>query len=773
MRAHKPTANHTVAAVSETRRTSPATRIPMRRLAILLLALIAAASAATARTAPVSGTQLAPEPREVLIGRTAVAVAQKRHYPGEQLDSGFAHSILDQYFDSLDPGRFYLTQKDVDRFHKEYDAELPSDLQHGNLEPAFAIYRQFARRVKEQYQYALHLLEHEPSFDATGSFRFERRHAPWAKDGKALDQLWRARVENDALTIMLTGKSWADAVKVLKRRYEYVLKNVDQTTSTDVFSTYMNAYMQALDPHSSYFSPFEAQQFQIEMSLQLQGIGAQLTTRDGYVTIVRILPGGPAAKDGELKPGDRIVGVGQGKDGKISDVVGWRLDDVVKRIRGPKGSVVRLQILPAGALPGGTEKMITLVRNTVELEGERAQAHTVLIRHGNVAYKIGIIDIPSFYANFQSDRDGNPASPTVTGDVRDLIGQLKKQKVSGILLDLRDNGGGSLQEAASLTGLFIPDGPVVQVEDRSGRRQQLDTPNGEQPVWNGPLAVLINRFSASATEIFAGALKDYHRALVFGSQTWGKGTVQTVIPLGDYLPGFKAGEMKLTMAQFFRVTGASTQQRGIRPDIEIPSAIDDTQFGESSYSNALPWKQIAAAKYTTVHDAIGETLPKLQSYFEDVIQKTPRYQLFEREIALQRKASARTTVSLNIDQRKEERKRHRAQELAFDNSWRKLAGDPPFKDLKAADAGNFSPPDIALEASTEMLGAYIGRAPSVAKQFKGLIIPIPVQGKGVCANHPTGQPQPPWTICDQGLTGKGKAPVIHPPSVGTGAGGHG
>jgi len=688
----------------------------MRRFLLLSLGLAAAMPVLAATSAPSAKTKLAPEPRQVLIGRTAVQVAQKRHYPAEDLNPKLAATILDQYFDALDPGRFYFTQQDITRLHNKYDGKLPKDLQHGNLEPAFAIYRLYVRRVRQQVDFALGLMKNKPDFSGDGSYRFERRKAPRAADQDALEKLWREEFDNEALTQMLAGKKWPAVAKVLERRYKQTLRYVDQSTSTDVFSSYMNAYMQALDPHSSYFSPFQEQQFQIQMSLQLQGIGAQLTTRDGYVTIVRILPGGPAAKDGELKPGDRITGVAQGKNGKMLDVVGWRLDDVVKKIRGKKGTTVRLQILPAGALPGSSEKTLTLVRNTIELEAERAHAHTALVRHGTVAYRIGIIDIPSFYANFGSHGDSG-SSPTVTSDVRALIKKLKRQKVSGILLDLRGNGGGSLQQAAALTGLFIPDGPVVQVENRGGRIQSLDTPDGQHPVWHGPLGVLINRFSASATEIFAGALKDYHRALVMGSRTWGKGTVQTLVPLSDYLPGFKAGELKLTMAQFFRVSGSSTQHRGVTPDLAIPSAIDDSEFGEDSYPNALPWKSIQAADFKPVNDDVEANLPKLQKYFRDHVQKSDNYRLFERQVGIHRKMAARKTVSLNLAKRKQERTQHRARELAMDNAWRKLAGEPPFKTLEAADSSDFSPPDIALQAGARLLGDYIDLSPSVAVNF--------------------------------------------------------
>ncbi len=726
--------------------------------------LCAACPVLAATAAPSASSQLQPDSRQVFIARTVTQVAQRHHYPAEKLDSTFSSNLLNEYIDTLDPGHFYLTQEDVDSIHKKYDGVLAADLKNGNLEPAFDIYKLYNKRVLQRIHYALNLLDKEPSFTGDDSYRFARRHAPWAADTKALDKLWQERVKNDALVILLTGKSWKDAAPTLRKRYSRALKNLKQTTSNDVFTTFLNAYTQTLDPHSTYFSPFQSQQFRIEMSLHFEGIGAQLSETNGYATIVRILPGGPAAKNGVLKSGDRITAVGQGKDGKMIDVVGWRLDDVVKKIRGPKGSTVRLKILPAGALPGSPEKVLSLVRNTVELNAQRAHGHTVLVKHGSKVYKVGIIDIPSFYVkdfggpNASSDHQ----STSVTTDVKRIIKRMKKDKVSGILLDLRDNGGGSLQQAAALTGLFIPSGPVVQVQYRSGHSQVLPTPSDEQPVWTGPLAIMINRFSASATEIFSGALKDYHRALVLGSRTWGKGTVQTLIPLQDYLPGFKAGELKLTMAQFFRVNGASTQLRGVTPDIGIPSAIDDKLFGESTHANALPWKKIEPASYKTLGDGIDKVVPLIDKYFKQTVQKKPAYRIFEREISARKSLSTRKTITLNLAKRKAQRNSDRARELGFDNEWRKLNGEPPFKDLKAADDQQFTAPDTALDVATELLGDYIAIESVKNSPFKPLITAIPADSLTLCVHgSSTGSTS---IQCRRGDKHKAKTGVYYPPA---------
>jgi len=656
---------------------------------------------------PSATTTLKPEARQVLIARTVVGIMQAKHYPNKKLTPSFAHEVLGKYLNSLDPGRFFFTQGEVTHFHRQYDDLLGKYLKNGNLQPAFTIYSFYVRQVKERIRAALSQLKHRPSFTGNSRYRFDRRHVAWAKDSTALDRLWTQRIDAAALSLILAGKKWPQVVKTLSQRYRYALKNVDQTTSGDVFQAYMNAFAQVEDPHSSYFSPFQAQQFQIEMSLQLEGIGAQLTDQNGYATIVRIIPGGPAAKNGKLRPGDRIAGVAQGENGRMIDVIGWRLDDVVKLIRGHKNTIVRLQVLPAGALPGSAEKTLVLVRNTIELNAERAQARTYLIPYENGVYRIGVITIPSFYVNFRAENNGDKNYTSVTRDVRALVMALKKQPVAGILLDLRNNGGGSLEQAAALTGLFIPGGPVVQIMNRSNNTQVLDTPKNEKPVYNGPLAVLVNRFSASATEIFTGALQDYHRALILGSHTWGKGTVQTLVQLNNYLPGFRAGELKFTIAQFFRVDGSSTQRRGITPDIALPSTIDDQVFGEDAYPNALPWKEIAPADYQPVSTGLMHALPKLVAYFRNKIEVQPQFQLFERRVQAIRKISTQKTIALNLDQRKQSRLRHRAERLGFINAWRKLEHKPRFKSLQQAGKSRFTPPDVLLKTGAKLLGALI------------------------------------------------------------------
>ncbi|MDN5863753.1 MAG: carboxy terminal-processing peptidase [Gammaproteobacteria bacterium] len=669
------------------------------------------APAASTTIAVAPATTLKPQARQVLISRTVVQVMQANHYPSKPLDDQLAKAVLTEYFDAIDPAHFYFTQPAIDRFMQKYAGGLVEDLKQGNLEPAFDIYSYYIDQAHEQLHFALELLNKHYEFDGRESFHFSRRHAPWAANQKALDTLWRHRVTNGLLSLVLDGQSLEKAKETLVKRYRYALNHLNRTTSNDVFDTWMNALAQTQDPHSAYFSPFDAEQFQIHMSLQLEGIGAQLTKHGNYVTVVRILPGGPAAKSKALDAGDRIVAVAQGESGEMVDVIGWRLDDVVKLIRGPKGSTVRLKILPSGALPGGGEQILELVRDTIELDAERASAEIRTIRQGMVAYRIGIITVPSFYVNFQAESNGRKQYTSVSQDVRALIEKLKKKKVSGILLDLRNNGGGSLREALAMTGLFIADGPVVQVKERGDHREVLPTPRDETPVWTGPLAVLVNRFSASATEIFAGAMKDYHRALIIGSRTWGKGTVQQLIKLGRYLPGFRAGELKLTTAQFFRVNGSSTQHRGVKPQIVIPDAINEEKFGESAYPNALPWKHIQAAEYTPVNKGIIDLLPSLRDYYTSTLRKEPQFVIYLQAVKQQQKQSEREEISLNIETRKALREARRARQLDLINAWRRLEGDPTFDDLEAAHQSDFTRPDVPLKTGIQLLARYMGKAP--------------------------------------------------------------
>ncbi|MGI0135036.1 MAG: S41 family peptidase, partial [Candidatus Micrarchaeaceae archaeon] len=505
------------------------------------------------------------------IARTVVRLAQQYHYPAETLNGNFSKRMLLEYVDTLDPQHSYFTRKDIDNLNKEFGDALPTDLEAGKLGPAFSIYALYDTRVHQRIDYALKQLSGKPDFKGKEVYRYKRSHAPFPTDRKALDLLWGKQVKNDAITIMLAAHTWDDTARILKNRYNSLLSNTIHASKNKILTLYLNSYMQTLDPHSAYFSNFQAERFDSRISLRSGGIGARLNFRNGYITLEHIFPGGAAAKTRVLKPGDRIVGIGQGQTGTILNIVGWNPDTVNKMTRGRVGTKIRLLVLPTGESAEAKKITVTLVRTNIGLDGERAEARILSSQIGPFAYSIGVIRIPSFYSNLQSSGHN---IPKVANDVSYLVRQLRNRNVSAILLDLRYNNGGSLKQALALAGLFIPQGPVVQIENHYGKIQVLDTPADSVPIWRGPLGILVNRFSASATEIFTEAMKTYNRAVIFGSRTWGKGTIQTLIPLHKYLPRLKAGEIKLTVAQYFGVNGSGIQLHGIQPDINIPTHTD-------------------------------------------------------------------------------------------------------------------------------------------------------------------------------------------------------
>jgi len=426
------------------------------------------------------------------------------------------------------------------------------------------------------------------------------RGEPWAKDSAELDEIWRKRVKNDYLRLLLADKEPEAIVETLTERYDNQERRILELNNEDVFQFFMNAFAQSIEPHTAYLSPRSSENFEISMKLSLEGIGALLSRENEYTLISSVVPGGPADKDGRLKAGDRITAVGQGNDGKLVDVIGWRVEDVVDLIRGPKDTVVRLEVLPEDASISEPRHVIDIVRNEVKLEEQAAKSEIIEVPLDDEGktMKIGVIDLPVFYLDFSGRAKNLPDYRSSTRDVQRLLGELKDQGVEGIVVDLRNNGGGSLLEATTLTGLFIDKGPVVQVRNSSGR---ISLEEDVEPgmAWEGPMAVLVNRYSASASEIFAAAIQDYGRGVVIGETTFGKGTVQSLLDLDDYAPSDRPGmgQLKITMAQFFRVNGGSTQNKGVVPDIQFPSAGDPGEYGERSLDNALPWTSIDAARY--------------------------------------------------------------------------------------------------------------------------------------------------------------------------------
>ena len=637
-------------------------------------------------------------------------VMEKFHYRKPRLDDDMSAAVFDRYLESLDSNRSFFSASDIARF-EPYREQLDDNLHKGKLDPAYQIFRRFRELVEERVDYALELLkENKFDFDRDERYMFDRTDAEWLPDRAALDDLWRQRIKNDILSLRLAGKDEAEVTKTLTRRYEGIARRVGQMETEDVFQTFINAFTLSVEPHTSYMSPRLSENFDIGMRLSLQGIGAVLRNDNEFTEIQSTVAGGPAERSGELKGGDRIVGVAQGGDGDMEDVVGWRLQDVVDLIRGPKDSVVRLNVLPKSQGVGGRTREVTLVRDEIKLEDKAAKSE-IIEADGGV--RLGVIEIPAFYRDFGAQAAGLEDFRSTTRDVRILLDELQAERVDGIIVDLRRNGGGSLSEATELTGLFIEKGPVVQVKDASGKVEVERDPDPAQ-VYAGPLAVLVDRNSASASEIFAGAIQDYHRGLIIGEPTFGKGTVQTLVDLGRFLRSREdIGRLRLTMAQFFRVEGGSTQHRGVTPDIVFPTAKGATDHGERGLDNALPWASIKPA----AHDQLGDTsVSGLRTASEQRTANNPGFHFLLAEEDDLIELEQRKTVSLRESVRRAEWEEREQQRLDRRNSLREFRGLPPLAaldddDEKAAVADEDKDEEgimrIMLEESANILADHI------------------------------------------------------------------
>ncbi|MFI4921646.1 MAG: S41 family peptidase, partial [Gammaproteobacteria bacterium] len=516
-------------------------------------------------TAESSGAALSPQPDQASVDQAVAYVLTHYHYSREPLDPSLSGKIFDEYLKELDPGHEYFLKADVASF-SAYRAGLGASIKKGDLAPAFAIYSVFRQRFGERMVFADGLLDKQPDLNSDETLPVSDSPEDWVADGQQLDDRWRKRVKNEVIDLMLDGNDWPKTQGVLKRRYHTLTEGVTKVSSDDVFDTFMNAYAKALDPHTEYFAPVEYQQFKTQMSLKLEGIGVELQGDEDYVKIARVLPGSPAAKSGALHAGDRIVAVAQGDSPNYVDVTGWKLDDVVRLTRGPKGTVLSLKILPAGARPGSPQKSIRLVRDAIRLADEAARSDVISVPRKQGIAKIGVIRVPEFYSDFDGRAEGKADYNSVSRDVRKLLLGLEAKHVDGVIIDIRNNGGGSVQEAADLAGLFIPRGPMVQLRSSDDRIDVVRSSGS--PVYTGPLAVLVDRLSASASEIFAAAIQDYQRGVIVGTDTYGKGVATQFVDLGDLVPDQdKAGQLMFVTDKFYRVTGASTQDKGVTPDI--------------------------------------------------------------------------------------------------------------------------------------------------------------------------------------------------------------
>ncbi|GAB3470780.1 carboxy terminal-processing peptidase [Massilia terrae] len=708
-------------------------------LAAVLAAFAMSAHVVTAqpdKAAPVV-QQLKPADAQAQAALWASRVMSRYHYKAIPLDDVMSAKIYDNYLKWLDSEKLYFTQADLDQMAPNR-SKLDDAINNENLTIPFQMFNLYEQRFAERMAYARELVN-KGKFDFTTdeSMQLDREKAAWPKSDDEARDLWRKRVKNDWLRLKLAGKDDKSIRETLDKRYENYQNRIKKLNSEDVFQMFMNAYATAIEPHTNYLGPRSAENFDIQMRLSLEGIGAVLQARDDYTVIREIVPGGPAALSGKLKVGDRIVGVAQGDKGAFTDVLGWRIDDVVQLVRGEKDSLVRLDVIPASAGPDGKHTTVSLVRKKISMEEQSAKKSIIKVKEGGVEKRIGVISLPSFYMDFEARRRGDKDYKSATRDVARLLVELKKEKVDNVLIDLRNNGGGSLPEAVELTGLFIGKGPVVQQRSAEGR---VDVESDTSPglAWDGPMGVLINRGSASASEIFAAAIQDYGRGVIIGEPSFGKGTVQTLINLDKFAPSEKVkyGELKMTIAQFFRINGGTTQLRGVTPDIKFPVTGDVENFGESSYDNALPWVQIKPANYAPAGE-LKDLIGPLQKRHDVRVAKDTDFQYLEEDIAEAKKLRKDNLISLNEAVRRKERDtqeaKARLREARLASKDDEPAAGPaaaekrgsvpaPTKPAKSVLAGRNAPlADDGLQADERSLQAQLA-AEKKAKDAKDILL---------------------------------------------------
>jgi carboxyl-terminal processing protease len=675
----------------------------------LFLATVSPALALEAASPPT----LEPQPQQVEAAHLTAEFLTRFHYKPVPLNDALSAKIMDRFIKSLDPDRLIFLKSDVDGFMAD-KSKIDDAIKQENLSIPFSIFNIYEKRITDRMTYARSLLSTKFDFSEQETYPLMRDKAPWPATDEESKDLWRKRVKNDWLRLKLAGKDDASIRETLEKRYQNSLERIYKYKSDDVFQMFMAAYTTSVDPHTDYFGASASAEFDISMKLSLVGIGAVLQERDDYITIRELVAGGPAQVSGKIAVGDRITGVGQDEDGPMKEVVGQRLDEVVQLIRGAKGSTVRLDILPANAGPDAKHQIISLVRDKISLEKQAAQKSVLDVKDGNTTRKIGVITLPAFYEDIEARRKGDKDYRSASRDVAKLITELKQDKVDGILFDLRNNGGGSLSEAIELTGLFVGKGPVVQQRNANGK-VKVESDDLPTPAWQGPLGVLINRGSASASEIFAAAIQDYGRGVIIGEPSFGKGTVQTVVNLDEvaHNPEPKFGELKLTIAQFFRVNGGTTQLRGVTPDISLPGLFDLKTVGESSFDNALPWSEVKPAKYKRLGD-IKSVLPQLQSLHDARVKDDPEFQQFVEDIAVLKAQREKTELSLNETERRNEM----------------TAEENRLKSRKKSDDGLSSSPDDGLQSNERSLSADI----AIEKTRKNAKDVLQTEAAGIVAN---------------------------------------
>jgi carboxyl-terminal processing protease len=646
--------------------------------------------------APWSAHALAPAPKQGDTLKELIDVIEERHYASRRYDDGLSAQHFVAYLDALDPQRMFFDAADITEFN-QWRLELDNAGRRGDLDPAFTMFNRYHEKLRQRIQATIASLP-----DTLSGFDYELDEymvidystMPWAPDAQELDERWRKRLKNQALSLILADKPIEDIPETLERRYQNQLNRLDQYNAQDVFQIYANTLAEQYDPHTNYFSPRRAENFDINMSLSFEGIGAMLQVDDEYAKVSRLIPAGPADKQGDLRPSDLIIGVGQGESGPIEDVVGWRLDEVVDLIRGPRDTIVRLEVIP-GKGKTDQRRVVPIRRNEVKLEEQAAQKEIIeFTDEADQTHRIGVIDIPAFYIDFNAYRNGDKNYRSTTRDVQKLIDELVAADVEGLVIDLRDNGGGSLQEANQLTGLFIEYGPTVQIRSAESRVWR-DGKRRRSNYYEGPLAVMINRLSASASEIFAGAIQDYGRGIVVGEQSFGKGTVQSLIALQE-------GQLKITESKFYRISGESTQHRGVIPDIEYPSLFDPNEIGESALDNALAWDQIAPARFNR-YDDYRSILPMLTAMHEKRAANDPDYLYLEDRVSMAQEARAITALPLQQSGRVAMRDDQESKALAIENKRRAAKGLTPLASLVDGEEEEEAPADSVDTAAEDAL----------------------------------------------------------------------
>ena len=653
--------------------------------------------------------------------KTAIEIIEKlttKHYRKQSVNDELSQNLLSQYLEHLDPAKSYLLQSDINEF-KQWETTLDDKLKKGDLEPGFKIYNRYYKRAIERLQSNIELLESDFEFDLSKDeyLPFDIDDNQWPATSAEADDYWRKRIKEAYLRLKLNDKEPEAARELLIKRYTNLKKQLGQRDNEDIFQVYMNSLMGLYDPHTSYLSPRSMENFRIAMSLSLTGIGAVLQLEDEHTKIVRVVPGGPADKHGVLQAGDKIVAVGQDKK-EMVDVIGWRLDDVVELIRGEKDSVVRLEIIPSKGESAGNSREISIVRDKIQLEEQAAKAEVIEVTNDTGSYKLGVIEIPTFYLDIEAYYNRDPNFKSTTKDVKRLLDELQEQNVEGVILDLRNNGGGFLQEATTLTDLFIDPGPIVQVR-HADQYISRNYRSRASAYYQGPIMVLINRLSASASEIFAGAIQDYGRGLVVGGQSFGKGTVQVQLPV-------KEGQIKLTESKFYRVSGTSTQHQGVIPDIKLPSFYNLDKVGESSEENALPWDKIPAVPHRH-YDFLKMPVDTLQEYHHKRLSEDPDLVYMSDELALIKERREIKQLSLNEEKRRQETKEYDNRLLSLENKRRKAKELPIFASVeewrKQSDPENeddrtLSEKDPILYEVGNILADYMNLSFFLAKQTK-------------------------------------------------------